>query len=119
MLINQVEVITFPKIFFQKIIPYIQFYLFAHVNLNLTNLFFLPFLKMNVKKIEQRKPALSRDELRPELDFLCVHDIICALILFIWGAVLFLYILCYLLAYSLPLMCVQCNLFALNPIYVG
>ena len=40
MLVYQVEIITFPKIFLQKIMPSIQFYLFAHVYLNLTNHFF-------------------------------------------------------------------------------
>ena len=52
-------------------------------------------------------------------DFLYVHGTICALILFIWGAVLFLYIQCYLLAYSVPLVCLECNLHALNAIYVS
>ena len=31
MLVYQVEVITFPKMFLWKIMPSIQFYLFAHV----------------------------------------------------------------------------------------
>ena len=52
-------------------------------------------------------------------DFLYVHGTICALILFIWGAVLFLYIQCYLLTYSVPLVCLECNLHALNAIYVS
>ena len=61
----------------------------------------------------------SRDERRPELDFLWVHGTICAQNTVHLGAVLFLYIQCYLLAYSVPLMCVQCNLYALNAIYVS
>ena len=52
-------------------------------------------------------------------DFLCVHGTICALILFMCYAVLFLYIQRYLLSYSVALVCIQCNLHALNAIYVS
>ena len=52
-------------------------------------------------------------------DFLCVHGTICALILFMCCAVLFLSIQRYLLAYSVALVCIQCNLHALNAIYVS
>ena len=59
------------------------------------------------------------DKLKLELGFLYVHGTTCALMLFIWGVVLFLYIQCYLLAYSVPLVGVQCNLYALNAIYAS
>ena len=45
MLIDQVEVITVLKIFLEKIISSTQFYLFAHVSLNLTNRFFCHSVK--------------------------------------------------------------------------
>ena len=45
MLIDQVEVITFPKMFLQKVIPSTQFYLFPQVHLNLTNHFFYHSVK--------------------------------------------------------------------------
>ena len=48
MLKDQVEVITILKMFLEKIILSTQFYLFAHVYLNLTSIF-LPFCKINVK----------------------------------------------------------------------
>ena len=94
---------------------FIQFYLFARVYL----IFFLPFHKINVNKQCKENPTHSIDEFRLGLDFVCVHCTVCALILFIWGAVLFLYIQCYLLAYIVPLVCVQCNLYALNTIYLS
>ena len=53
------------------------------------------------------------DKLRQELDFLCVHDTFYAHNTIHVGAVFFLYIQCYLLAYSVPFMCVQSNLYAL------
>ena len=40
MLAYQVEVFAFPEIFLQKITSSIQFYLFVHLHLNLTNHFF-------------------------------------------------------------------------------
>ena len=83
----------------------VYFYLFEQVY------FFLPFHKINVKKKCKENPRFQQRNL--DQSFLCVHDTICALILFIWGAVLFLYIWCYLLVYSVPSVCVQCNLYAL------
>ena len=50
MLLYQVEVTIFPKIFIQKIMLSIQFYLFPDVYLNLAIHFFLPFQKRNVKQ---------------------------------------------------------------------
>ena len=104
-------------------------YLFAHVYLNLT----IDALGLL---------GLSIDELRLQLDFLCVHGnlvpraifkkqhlfrlrlrtymaFFCAHNTVHMGAVLFLYIQYYLLAHSVPLMWVQCNLYALNAIYVS
>ena len=40
MLAYRVEVFAFPEIFLQKITSSIQFYLFVHLHLNLTNHFF-------------------------------------------------------------------------------
>ena len=45
MLIDQVEVITILKMFLEKIIPSTQFYLVAHVYLNLRNRFFCHSVK--------------------------------------------------------------------------
>ena len=63
--------------------------------------FTIPYNKC--KKVVQRKPAFSIDKLILELDFLCLRYTNCALTLFIWGVVLFLYIQCYLRAYSVLL----------------
>ena len=50
MLVYEVEVLIFPNIFLQKIMPSIQFYLFAHVCLNLAN-HFLSFYEVICKKV--------------------------------------------------------------------
>ena len=112
MLAYQVEGIIFPKKCLQKIMPLIQFYLFAQVYLNLTNHFFI-ILQNKCKKIVKIKPKFSVDEFRPELDFLCVHGTFCVHNTVHVGAVFFLYIQCYLLAHSVQLMCVPCNLYTL------
>ena len=45
MLVYQVEIITFQKVFLHNIMLSIQFYLFAHIHLNLTNHFFYHSVK--------------------------------------------------------------------------
>ena len=76
------------------------------------------FTSSPIASLEQYLNGLKVISWTVVTDFLCVHGTIFALILFIWGAVLFLYIHCYLFAYSVPLVWVQCNLHALNAIYL-
>ena len=64
--------------------------------------FVLPFRKINVEKYCQKNPGFQQtSELRPELDFLCVH-MTCSF--YTYSAV-------YLRTVSVALICVQCNLY--------
>ena len=85
--------------------------------LNLTNHFFVPFGKINVKNYCKKKPRLPIDKLRPELDFLCdtfcVHYSCGCSALFI-NTVLLSCVQCVIYVRTGQLICTKCHLCGLG-----